>query len=126
MKTLTTDQKTKLVKFLDGIAPLPNETTSFIDDLAENEKEKVELKLIAHSSRNTSVCMPTPNEDDLVKIKFNPGPSKLYAVKEIRDNLDVSLMEAKNMIERGELTCKKELVPTIVKALEYNGATIQN
>ena len=57
-----------------------------------------------------------------MKVKFNPGPAKLYAVKTIKENLHLGLKEAKDCVDNGEFECSDEQYPIVKKALIEGGA----
>lgn len=57
-----------------------------------------------------------------MKVKFNPGPSKLMVVKTLKEGLHIGLKDAKDMVDAGEFECFETEYPTIKKALEKAGA----
>lgn len=57
-----------------------------------------------------------------MKVKFNPGPAKLQAVKAIKENLHLGLAEAKNCVHNGEFECSDEQYPIVKKELIEAGA----
>lgn len=57
-----------------------------------------------------------------MKVKFNPGPSKLMVVKILKEELHLSLKEAKDMVDAREFECSESVYPTVKKLLETIGA----
>jgi ribosomal protein L7/L12 len=57
-----------------------------------------------------------------MKVKFNPGASKLRVVKVLKEELHLGLKEAKDMMDAGEFECYDTEYPHLKKELEKVGA----
>ena len=57
-----------------------------------------------------------------MKVKFNPGPSKLMVVKILKEELHIGLKEAKDMADAKEFECSEAMYPSVKKKLEMGGA----
>lgn len=57
-----------------------------------------------------------------MKVKFNPGASKLQVVKVLKEELHLGLKEAKDMADACEFECPKAEYPNLKKKLEEVGA----
>ena len=58
----------------------------------------------------------------LMKVKFNPGAAKLQVVKVLKQELQLSIKEAKDMVDACEFECPKAEYPNLKKKLEEAGA----
>lgn len=57
-----------------------------------------------------------------MKVKFNPGPSKLMIVKILKEELHIGLKEAKDMADAKEFECYDTEFLQLKKKLEAQGA----
>ena len=57
-----------------------------------------------------------------MKVKFNPGASKLLVVKVLKEELHIGLKEAKDMMDACEFECSDFEYPQLKKKLEEVGA----
>ena len=57
-----------------------------------------------------------------MKVKFNPGSTKLQVVKVLVENLHIGLKEAKNCADNREFECSEEQYPSIKDKLISIGA----
>lgn len=105
---LTLQERKQLIEMLKAHYQLENE--AFIDSIAENEQEKVDLTLkafsvqiskfeqIKNSFGNTeNVTETMPKTNSLIKIMHLSG--KLELIKSIRDALSIGLKEAKDKVD---------------------------
>ena len=57
-----------------------------------------------------------------MKVKFNPGASKLRVVKVLKEELHIGLKEAKDMADSCEFECSDVEYPRLKKKLVEQGA----
>lgn len=57
-----------------------------------------------------------------MKVKFNPGPSKLMVVKILKEELHIGLKEAKDMVDAKEFECSEAMYPRLKEKLVEQGA----
>lgn len=57
-----------------------------------------------------------------MKVKFNPGPSKITVIKTLMDELHIGLRKAKEMADAEEFECSEAMYPNVKKKLEMEGA----
>lgn len=57
-----------------------------------------------------------------MKVKFSPGAAKLQVVKVLKEELNLGLKEAKDMVDACEFECTDVQFPNLKKKLEAQGA----
>ena len=57
-----------------------------------------------------------------MKVKFNPGSTRLQVVKVLKENLYIGLKEAKDCVDDREFECSEEQYPAIKRELTFAGA----
>ena len=57
-----------------------------------------------------------------MKVKFNPGATKLQVVKVLKEGLHLGLKEAKDAVDTCEFECSDAEYPSLKEKLEAEGA----
>lgn len=133
MATLKTQQKEKLVEMLKKHYELDNEENilNFIENIAndccDKKDARLELTLIAYSLMGKERIPKIDNNTKQIRIRFNPGPNKLQAIKALKETreLNLSLKEAKEAVESKQIIVAANLSEVTQGAICIAGGNIE-